>query len=128
MPVIYTNRKGKTYTLCQGNTKTGKPRYYFSPDPKDAVLDVIPDGYEIRENVNGLVSLGKIRPRSITADELSIVQQAIAQHPKSRNYRADIKGKYILVYENVGPDVDEILEVFQKMMPLLPSRIEAKIY
>jgi len=100
MPVTYTNRKGKTYTLCQGTTKTGNPRYYFSPDPKDKVLDVIPEGYEIQENINGQVSLGKIRPQIITSGELFIVLQAIAQHPKSKNYRADIKGKYILVYEN----------------------------
>ena len=53
MPFTYTNRKGKTYILCQGTTKTGKPRYYFSPNPKDPVLDAIPEGYEIRENVNG---------------------------------------------------------------------------
>ncbi len=29
MPVSYTNRKGLTYTLYRGQTKTGKPRYYF---------------------------------------------------------------------------------------------------
>src|SRR5947207_1438331 len=29
MPVSYTNRKGVTYTLYRGQTKTGKPRYYF---------------------------------------------------------------------------------------------------
>ena len=26
MPVTYTNRKGTTYTLCQGVTKTDKPQ------------------------------------------------------------------------------------------------------
>src|SRR2546429_666942 len=29
MPVSYTNRKGLTYILDRGQTKTGKPRYYF---------------------------------------------------------------------------------------------------
>jgi hypothetical protein len=29
MPVSYTNRKGLTYTLYRGQTKTGKPHYYF---------------------------------------------------------------------------------------------------
>jgi hypothetical protein len=32
MPVTYTSRKGLTYTLCQGTTKTGKPHYYFARD------------------------------------------------------------------------------------------------
>ncbi len=30
MPVMYTNRKGMTYYLCQGKTASGKPRYYFT--------------------------------------------------------------------------------------------------
>ncbi len=34
MPITYTNRKGVTYTLCRGETKTGKPRYYFSRTPR----------------------------------------------------------------------------------------------
>ena len=29
MPVSYTNRKGVAYTLYRGQTRTGKPRYYF---------------------------------------------------------------------------------------------------
>jgi hypothetical protein len=29
MPISYTNRKGITYTLYRGETKTGKPRFYF---------------------------------------------------------------------------------------------------
>ncbi len=29
MAVTYTNRKGQMYTLYRGQTKTGKPRYYF---------------------------------------------------------------------------------------------------
>jgi hypothetical protein len=39
--VTYTNRKGRTYYLCQGTTKTGKPRYYFAREPKDELLDEI---------------------------------------------------------------------------------------
>jgi hypothetical protein len=39
MPITYANRKGFTYTLCQGTTKTGKPRYYFVRDPKDRHAD-----------------------------------------------------------------------------------------
>jgi hypothetical protein len=34
MPITYTNRKGVTYHLCRGVTKTGKPRYYFAREPK----------------------------------------------------------------------------------------------
>ena len=30
MPIIHTNAKGQTFTLHQGTTKTGKPKYYFA--------------------------------------------------------------------------------------------------
>ena len=48
MSITYTNRKGRTYYLCQGVTKTGKPRYYFAREPRDTVLEELPGGYEIR--------------------------------------------------------------------------------
>ena len=63
MPVTYTNRKGKTHYLCQGTTRSGKAWYYFVAEPKDRTVDEIPEGYEIHENVNGLISLAHIRPR-----------------------------------------------------------------
>lgn len=59
MPVTYTNRKGLTYYLCRGTTKTGKPRYYFAREVKDEPLEEIPAGYKIKESVNRIVSLVK---------------------------------------------------------------------
>jgi len=38
----FTGRKGRTYCLCQGTTKMGRPRYYFAREPKDELLDEIP--------------------------------------------------------------------------------------
>ena len=93
MQVTYTNRKGKTYYLCQGLTKKGNPRYYFAREPKDEPVDEIPEGYEIRESVNGVVSLAKERPVQILPEERAAVEAAIGQHPKARNYRADWKSQ-----------------------------------
>ena len=56
MPISYTNRKGSTFFLCQGRTKTGRVRYYFSREPKGVEIDQIPSGYEISESINGVVS------------------------------------------------------------------------
>jgi hypothetical protein len=109
MPVTYTNRKGRTYYLCRGTTRTGKPWYYFAREPKDEPLDEIPEGYEIRENVNGLVSLGKIRPQKILPEELAAVEAAVARHRKSHNYRVAAKGDCIVIYERVGPDATDLL-------------------
>lgn len=118
MPVTYTNRKGKTYILCKGTTKTGTPRYYFSPDPKGEIMDHIPEGYEIRENVNGQVSLAKARPALITKAERAAVERAILKHPKARKYRVDVKQKHVIVYENSAPDMDELLKDLQSVFPL----------
>jgi hypothetical protein len=124
MPVTYTNRKGKTYILCQGTTKTGKPRYYFSRDPKGEIMDHVPEGYEIRESVNGQVSLARTRPALITKAERAAVEQAVAKLPKAHKYRVDVKQKHVIVYENAAPDVEEFLNDLQSVFPLPHLRID----
>jgi hypothetical protein len=74
MPITYTNRKGVTYHLCRGVTKTGKPRYYFAREPKGEALDEIPPGFKISESVNGVVSLMQDRPSPILPAEVAAVQ------------------------------------------------------
>jgi len=108
MTVTYTNRENVTYTLCRGTTKTGKPRYYFAREPKGEPVNRIPEGYEIRESVNGVVSLARTRPQQIRSDERAAVEAALKQHPKAGNYRVDVKGKQIVVYERAGPDIDDL--------------------
>ena len=66
MPINYTNRKGQTYTLYRGQTKTGKPHYYFgrmgqSQSGGEPVTE-LPLGFTISESINGIVSLVKDRP------------------------------------------------------------------
>lgn len=112
MAVTYTNRKGKTYTLCQGETKTGKPRYFFAREPKGKVLEAIPDGYEISESVNGIVSLVKARPKLITDEEVAVIQAALDAHPEGTNYRVNRKHNRLEIYEGTGPGVDDILDIF----------------
>jgi len=108
MAVTYTNRKGQTYYLCQGQTKTGRPRYYFAREPKGVSLNQIPDGYTIRESVNGVVSLTKVRPTLLREEEISAVQAAVQAHPEARHYRVDAKENQITVYEHAGPDLAEM--------------------
>lgn len=115
MAVSYTNRKGVTYYLCQGTTKTGKPRYYFALTPTGAPVEAIPQGLCITESVNGVVSLVKDRPALIQPEEVATVEAALAQHPKGRNYRVGVKGNRIDIYERVGPDIETILTDFADM-------------
>ena len=70
MSVTYINRKGRKYYLCQGVTKTGKPRYFFLREQKSKPIGKIPEGYEIAESVNGIVSLSKVKPKLIKSQRL----------------------------------------------------------
>ncbi len=121
MPVTYTNRKGLTYYLCQGVTKTGKPRYYFAREPKGEALERIPEGYEISESVNGVVSLAKARPAQILPQEIAAVEAAVKRHPRSRSYRVSVKRDHVYVHERLGPDADDVVNILRKSLPgLLP--------
>ena len=104
MPVVHRNRKGRTYYLCESTTKTGKPRYYFSRERCKRMLTEIPEGYQIRESVNGVVSLTKMRRREIFDSEIGAVMAAVRMHPKASRYRVDTKSSDITIYERIGPD------------------------
>jgi hypothetical protein len=114
MSVTHTNRKGITYTLCQGVTKTGKPRYTFVRDPQGKrVVEAIPEGWEISESVNGVVSLVKERPQKLLSEEIEAVKAAVRRHPKARNYRVNVRHDRIEVYEAVGPDAEDLIEALR---------------
>lgn len=103
MPITYTNRKDTIYILCQGTKKSGKPHYYFSQNPKGVLLDIIPEGYEIRENINGQVSLGKLRVQHIRPEELAVVQQKIALLPKGRTIASGLKYSTSQIFFSQSP-------------------------
>ncbi|NCP15635.1 hypothetical protein GW866_01125 [bacterium] len=126
MPITYTNRKGFTYFLCKGTTKTGKARYYFAREQKGEPVAEIPPGYEIEESVNGIVSLVKARPRLIPAEEAASVEAALQRHPKGRNYRLAVKHDRIVIYEGVGPDI-EGLKALSVMMGMAQETFEDRL-
>jgi len=129
MPITYTNRKGMTYYLCRSVTKTGKPRYYFAREPKGEPVEQIPEGFKIGESVNGLVFLAKDRPAQIWPEEVAVVEAAVGRHPKSHKYRVNVKHNRIEVYEQVGPDADELIAAWgQQVLSIsgLADRIRAE--
>ncbi len=111
MPVSYTNRKGLTYTLYRGQTKTGKPRYYFgrAGQGQGEPVTELPPGFTISESVNGVVSLVKDRPSLIQPEEVAAIEEAVQQHPEARRYRVAVKHERIEIYEQVGPDYEALL-------------------
>ena len=108
MAVTHTNRKGMTFYLCQGLTKTGKPYYYFARQPKGMPVEQIPDGFRVGENANGLVWLERDRPVLLLPEEVAVVEAAIARHPKPRNYHVGVKHDQIVISERNGADTDDL--------------------
>ncbi len=98
MALKYTNRRGQTYVLHQGTTKTGKPKYYFSLKTEGNVIDSIPEGYEIYENPNSQVYLRKIQPKVFSDRELETVEQGIKRYSKIKHFIIDVKDKSIIIY------------------------------
>ncbi len=113
MPVTYTStsRKGVTYHLCQAQTMTGKPRYYFSREPSNRLVERIPEGFRVSESVNGIVSLVRDRPSRILEEEVAAVEEALRRHPRASDYRIDVKTDRIQIYERVGPSPEELLRI-----------------
>jgi hypothetical protein len=128
MRITHTNRRGVTFYLGRGVTKTGKPRYFFAREPaKGEPVEAIPEGYEIVESVNGVVSLAKVRPALIQPEELALVQAAVAVHPKALSYRVDVKGERIVVYEREGADPDLVARDIAGSMGLPFAMLAARM-
>lgn len=105
MPVQFKNRKGKTYYLHQGRTKTGTPQYLFSMKTERDLAEAIPEGYEIYENPNAQVFLRKIQPKLIWDSERTIVEKHLQGSPGS--FMCDIKGKTITIFESDHKRLEE---------------------
>ncbi|MFQ5343556.1 MAG: hypothetical protein ACE5F6_18610 [Anaerolineae bacterium] len=124
MPITYTNRKGSTYYLCQGVTKTGKPHYYFAREPKGELVEEMPEGFEIGESVNGFVFLRKVHSAQILPEEVAAVEAAVGQHPNPHNYRVSVKHDRIEVCEQVGPAPDELIDRLKQVGLPVPGRAD----
>ena len=111
MPIEHVNRKGKTFYLHQGTTKTGKPKYYFSTRSDGTLIDFIPDGFEVYENPQAQVFLRRIRPKIISDDEIAIVEDGMKRFSSEKYYRIDVRKNVIIVY-TAGQDVDLLSELF----------------
>jgi len=109
----YANRKGVTYFLHAGKTKTGKTRYAMKRS-SDGALKELPDGYEVVENVNAKVSVRKVKPRQIEHLEEKLVRTALRSHGLS-DYRIEIKGRQITIHEPMH-DIDGMTNAFQAIV------------
>ncbi|MEC4819033.1 MAG: hypothetical protein SAK29_38030 [Scytonema sp. PMC 1069.18] len=110
MPIEHINRKGQTYYLHQGTTKTGKQKYFFSMKNQGTLVETIPDGYEIYENPNAQVFLRKVQSKIITDDEITIVKEGIKKNSSLKSYQVDVKKNTIIVY-TPNQDIDVLSSI-----------------
>jgi hypothetical protein len=123
--IAHTNRKGVTYYLHEGRTKTGKVRYFFARSIRDGALAELPDGHEIAESINGIVSVRRRREGDarIPADDLVLVQAELRRHAHLRHHVALIERDTIVIHQ---PDVDLAgLRETAEALTLLPGRVKA---
>jgi hypothetical protein len=104
----HTARTGKTYYLRVGQGKSGKPNYFFSTEPEGPLVNSMPEGFEIYENVGGQVLLRRNQPKLITDEELAMVKEALKCHAEEWRYRVEVKKTAVIIHE--APDNTASLE------------------
>ena len=120
MPVTHTNRRGQTYHLHAGTTRTGKPRYWFSMKDDGDLVGSIPDGYEVYENPDAQVFLRKIVPQLVTPLEVGVVKKGLGRYALGQNCIVYVQGEHIVVYHAERVTLD--LEDFGFGIRPLPAR------
>jgi len=128
-PLSYTNRRGHTYYLHAGSTKTGKRRYFVAKTVGEGVLAELPKGFEIIESINGVVSVRRVDPNAPTIPEIDLarVRAELARHSHLRRHRADaVKGE-IIVFEPVGGLSEEHLGHLTSELGMARQRVEQRM-
>ncbi len=95
-PYSYTNKRGQTYYLHVVARSGGRTRYALRAN-KGGALANLPKGFEVRENVHGLVSVRRWRPRRFTPLEEKLLLTAM-ERTRPFAYELDINGKAATVY------------------------------
>jgi hypothetical protein len=126
MAIEYVNRKGRKHYLHLGETKTGKPRYFFSLKSEGTLVNAIPEGYEIYEHPNAQVFLRKIPPQIIRPEEVAIVREGVKQYAKIDNFIVDVKDNRIIVYL-CDQNLDTLLEITSFGLGKDPEKIRELI-
>lgn len=99
--LAYTNRKGDTYYLHEGKTKTGKPRYFFAKAIREGAISEMPAGFEVSESVNAVVSVRRIgkHKNQVPVTDVEIVEAAMQRHRHLRDCVVRADRKAIVIYE-----------------------------
>jgi len=120
----HTNRRSDTYYLHEGKTKLGKPRYFFALTVRAGALAAMPQGYEVSESMNGVVSVRRIGPSRITISDadVGVVETEVRRHAHLRYHRVRVDHEAIVVY---APDRDPEVLNRVSVLPMLKAKVDA---
>lgn len=125
MTLEYTNRRGDRYYVLQGQTKTGKPKYYCSRKPGGTGVDKLPADFEIYEHPqSALVSVRKIKPSRLLPFELEFLKEQIHKLSGIEHVIVDRTGDSIVIYL-CDRDPDEINSLLNLMVGPLGEHAES---
>jgi len=108
--IEHVSRSGQIYYLHGKPGKGGRTNYFFSTEAKGPLVDRVPDGFEIYENVGGQAFLRRIPRKLITDEELKWTQAALKAHAEEWRHKTDVKRNIITVYET-NDDADFVREL-----------------
>jgi len=91
----FTNRFGKTYFIRKKHGRA--PREYVATTSPHKALKKIPSGYEVREGINGHISICRIRPRHISIEEEQLVKAALS-NVRPHAHRALVRDRAITIF------------------------------
>lgn len=91
---------GDVYYLHEGRTKTGKPRYFFSRTRRTEAIAEVPPGFEVAENIDGVVSLRRHRtPKNpIPAADLRAIEAELGRRPHLRYHQVRAEDGELVIY------------------------------
>lgn len=95
-PFAYMNAYGDTYYLHVLRRGRG-PRKYVMRKRAAGAVGCLPEGYEVRENIRGQVSVRRIRPRYFAQEEEHLLASQL-KRLRPFAYRLDITGRTATVY------------------------------
>jgi len=123
MPITYTNRRGKTYYLHTGKTKTGKEKFFFSKKAAGELCTEAPEGFEVYENPDGLVVLRRELKTLLDESELSFIRRSMRTMTSLKDYQ------YIIDHDKDTITIfvldDDPVESLAELNPFLLERKNA---
>jgi hypothetical protein len=104
------NRRGDHYFIFQGQTKTGKPKYFASRQSSSdsgKPIEALPNEFEVYESpANGAVSVRRRKPSRILPEEYALVKRLAIELMGDSGTHVELEGDRIIVYT---PDTDPAL-------------------